>query len=141
MKKGFMVLCLAMIIAIGALAAGCGEESTKLPDCFDEETVKEEAKAAIKLAESDNYKEFIKLFNDQVVGTLTEESYQTQYLAVVKEKGEFESFGKEVIIGQTDEDTGANYAASIVVANYTDGQIQYSVGFDEDMKLVQFMIK
>lgn len=141
MKRGFMVLCLAAVTVVGALAAGCGENSTKLPDCFDEETVKEEAKAAIKLAESDNYKEFIKLFNDQVAGTLTEDSYKTQYLAVVKEKGEFESFGKEVVIGQTDEESGANYAASIVVANYTDGKIQYSVGFDEEMKLIQFLIK
>lgn len=141
MKKKWIVM-LGCTMMLGLLA-GCQKNgvSTKLPDCFDEETVKQEAKDAITLGESGDYEEFIKLFEDSVARSMTESVYEDQYLAVVKEKGAFQSFGEELVVGQTDEKTGANYAGVVVVTGYEEGKIQYTIGFDEDMKLIQFLIK
>ncbi len=138
-KKLLVFLCVVLM----CLLSGCsrGSVSTKLPDCFEEETVEEEAKAAVTLGESGDYEEFIKLFDDTVAKSMTREVYENQYLAVVKEKGAFESFGDSVLVGQTDPNTGANYAGVVLVANYEDGKIQYTIGYNEDMKLIQFLIK
>ena len=35
--------------------------------------------------------------------------------------------------------TGQKYAAVIYVVKYAEGEIKYTVGYDEDMKLVQFV--
>lgn len=140
MRKKLLVFMAAVCVC---LLAGCskGSLTTKLPDCFDEETVEEEAKAAITLGESGDYEAFIKLFDDTVAKSMTQEVYEDQYLAVVEEKGAFESFSDSVLVGQTDPDTGANYAGVVLVANYEDGKIQYTIGYNEEMKLIQFMIK
>lgn len=39
------------------------------------------------------------------------------------------------------KETGDNYAAVILTANYEDGKLQYTLGYNEDLKLVQFVIK
>lgn len=132
-----------MFVVCLCLLGGCskGSVTAELADCFDEETVEEEAKAAITLGESGNYEEFIKLFDDAVAESMTQEVYEDQYLSVVKEKGAFESFSDGILVGQTDPDTGAHYAGVVLVANYEDGKIQYTIGYNEDMKLIQFLIK
>lgn len=140
MRKNLLALMFVICIC---LAGGCsrGSVSTELADCFDEETVEESAKAAITLGESGNYEEFIKLFDDAVAESMTQEVYEKQYLSVVEEKGAFESFSDGVLVGQTDPNTGAHYAGVVLVANYEDGKIQYTIGYNEDMKLIQFLIK
>ena len=93
------------------LLAGCSG-STKLADCFSKDELT----------------------------TLSQENI-TQYLDTVKAKGAFQSFGKPAFVGQTVKETGDNYAAVILTANYEDGKLQYTLGYNEDLKLVQFVIK
>ena len=38
-----------------------------------------------------------------------------------------------------EEKDGQKYAAVIYVVKYAEGEIKYTVGYDEDMKLVQFV--
>lgn len=139
MRKWILILS---AIVISMAFAGCSKQAgSELADCFEKDTLIEAAKEAITLAESDNYEGYAALFDDALSSQITEESYQSQYLDVIKEKGTFESFGDPVVIGQTDESTGKNYAGVILVAKYSDGKIQYSLGYNEEMRLIQFFIK
>ena len=66
----------------------------------------------------------------------TEDVYQP-YLDMLAKKGDFEAFGKTAFVGQ--EKDGQKYAAVIYVVKHAEGEIKYTVGYDEDMKLVQFV--
>lgn len=124
-----------LTVLLVAFAAGCGT-SSELPDCFTQEEVKTQAEADITLAESEDFEGWKARFADDFQSGITEDSFQT-YLDFLAEKGDFESFDKTAFVGQ--EKDGNKYAAVIYIVKHTDGNIKYTVGYDEDMNLVQFV--
>ncbi len=125
-----------LMVLLAAFAAGCGSTSSQLPDGFTEEAVKAQAEADITLAESEDFEGWKARFADAFQSGITEDSFQT-YLDFLAEKGDFESFDKTAFVGQ--EKDGNKYAAVIYIVKHTDGNIKYTVGYDEDMNLVQFV--
>ena len=117
------------------LLAGCSG-STKLADCFSKDELTTLSQENITLAESGDYEAFLEKMDPSVSSALTEEVYNP-YLDTVKAKGAFQSFGKPAFVGQTVKETGDNYAAVILTANYEDGKLQYTLGYNEDLKLFQ----
>ena len=71
---------------------------------------------------------------------MTESVYQ-QYLDTVESMGTFHDYVDSVVMGQTDEETGENYAGVGLTAEYEQGQLQYILGYTEDMELLQFVIQ
>lgn len=138
-KKGMKYAAglLAAILCLGL--AGCSQ-SSKLADCFDKETLEKDAKAVIEMGESDDYEGLTGRFDESIAGSLTQESY-AQYLELVKSKGEFKEYGNVAFVGQHDDKTDKDYAAVVVVREYEEGKLQYVVGYDEDMDLVQYTVK
>lgn len=135
MKK-FSCLIVLLLLSMAVLTA-C-TTSKKLPEGFTEEEVEKQTIKDIDLASSNNYEGWVARFQDERQSSLTEDAYQS-YLDVLEEKGEFREYGKCAFVGQEQE--GKKYAACIMIAKYEKGDIQYTVGYDEDMKLVQFTIK
>ncbi|MGI6070650.1 MAG: DUF3887 domain-containing protein [Blautia sp.] len=135
MKK--MITLILTTAAILCLFTGCGKGS-KLPEGFDEETVKAQAIQDIELAASDDYEGWKARFEDELQPHITEDSYQG-HLENLKKHGAFQEYGKYAFVGQ--EKDGKKYAAIVIIVKYEEGDIQYSVGYDEDMKLVQFTTK
>lgn len=135
MKK--MITLLITVAAVMCLFAGCGK-GTKLPEGFDEDTVKEQAIKDIELAASDDYEGWKARFQAELQAQLTEDSYKS-HLENLKNHGAFKEYGKYAFVGQ--EKDGKKYAAIVIIVKYEEGDIQYSVGYDEDMKLVQFTTK
>lgn len=127
-----------MILAaiLVAFAAGCGGMSSELPDCFTQDEVKSQAEADISLAESEDFEGWKARFEDELQSSVTEDSYQS-YLELLAEKGDFDSFGNTAFVGQ--EKDGNKYAAVIYIVKHANGDIKYTVGYDEDMRLVQFV--
>lgn len=137
MKK--LAVLLTVFIAAGLLA-GCGK-STELADCFDEAEVLSKAENAITVANEEGFDAYYALWDDSLKANILEKDFNEQFLARVEKEGEFKGIGKEAVIGQTDEKTGKNYAIAVVIGEYTDGKIQYTISFDEDMNMIQFFIK
>ena len=135
MKK-WMMMVLATLMIAGVLA-GCSSGS-KLPEGFDEETLKKQAVADIELASSDNFEGWKGRFQKDLQAQLTEASYNS-FMETLKSKGEFKEYGKSAFVGQ--EQDGKKYAACVLIVKYAEGDIQYSVGYDEEMNLVQFTMK
>lgn len=125
------VLCLGL--------TGCAPK-TELADCFSEEELIEASKENITLAESGDYEAFLEKLDPVAQEALTEEVYE-QYLNTVASMGAFREFGESAVVGQTDEETGENYAGVILIAKYEEGNLQYTLGYTEAMKLLQFMVK
>ncbi len=126
----FLASCAIFLTACGT--------SSKLPEGFDEEEVQEQAIRDIDLASSNNYEGWADRFQEDLKASLTEDSYQ-QYLDLLGEKGEFQEYGKCAFVGQ--EQDGKNYAACVMIVEYEKGDLQYTVGYNEDMELVQFFAK
>lgn len=134
-----IVSLLTMFIIMGMLA-GCGK-STELADVFDEKEVISKAENAVTVANEGGFEAYYELWDDSLKSKILEKDYNEQLLAVVEKKGEFEGIGKTVVVGQTDEKTGKNYAIAVLVGEYSEGKIQYTISFDEDMNMIGFFIK
>ena len=135
MKKLIMMVMTALLVV--CVLAGCSGGS-KLPEGFDEETLKKQAIADIELASSDDFEGWKGRFGTDLQAQLTEETYKG-FLETLKSKGAFKEYGKSAFVGQ--EQDGKKYAACVIIVKYAEGDIQYSVGYDEEMNLVQFTIK
>ncbi|MCI9023611.1 MAG: DUF3887 domain-containing protein [Dorea sp.] len=133
------ILLLAVLLA-GVLTACAG--SRKLSDKFDEAEVKAAAE------------EVIEILNEGDVDTLVDEKWNTvmksmvgkdvltgEILPIVGELGAFEAFDKEAVTGNTDQDTDQEYAVAVIKVQYEKRKAQFTISFDEDMKVGGFFIK
>lgn len=134
-RKTLMSLLFILTVIIGLLT-GCGNKN-KLADAFDEATVKEQAMADIKMAESNDFTGWQARFAPELQSDVTEDSYSA-YLKTLENYGTFKEFGKSAIVGQ--EQNGVNYAVIVIICKHEGGDIQYTIAYDENMNLVQFTI-
>lgn len=129
------IILLAVLLA-GVLTACAG--SRKLSDKFDEAEVKAVAE------------EVIEILNEGDVDTLVDEKWNTvmksmvgkdvltgEILPIVEELGAFEAFDKEAVTGNTDQE----YAVAVIKVQYEKRKAQFTISFDEDMKVGGFFIK
>ena len=129
------------IIMAAVMLAGCAG-SQKLSDKFDEAEVKEAAR------------EVIEILNDKDVDTLVDEKWNSmmksmagkemmtdQVLPIVEDLGAFEEFDKEAVTGSKDKDTEQEFAVAVVKVKYEKRKAQFTISFDEDMKVGGFYIK
>lgn len=130
-----MSLVLAGVLLTGLLA-GCGSKNS-LADVFDEETVKKQAMDDITLAQSSDFEGWKNRFSPEVQSAVTEDAYKN-YLNTLDEKGTFKEFGRVAVVGQ--EQNGTNYAVAVVICKYENGDIKYTIAYDEQMNLIQFTI-
>lgn len=132
---------LAAAVFLAAALTGCQSAGTELSDKFDEETIKSEAMKAIELFNDRDYEGICDMGTQEFKDLLTYEEYKEQCDPFLDKCGEFKEISKTVVMGSKDKKTGAEYGGAVMVGTYEDGKIQFTIGFDEDMKLVQFLIK
>lgn len=139
MKKP-VIFGMALVLCMGILT-GCGS-STKLSEHFDEETVIAEAERIVELANAEKY--------DEIINQNLDEDYREQFTTsmlrdavspLLDERGAFREFGKEVVLGQNDETNDLSYAVAVIQAKYVDGNIQFTITFDEDMTLAGLYVE
>ena len=129
------------IFMLAGRLAGCGGNQ-KLSDKFDEGEVKEAAR------------EVIEILNDGDVDTLVDEKWNTvmksmvgkellkdEVLPIIEELGAFEEFDREAVTGSRDRDTEQDFAVAVVKVKYEKRKAQFTISFDEDMKVGGFFVK
>lgn len=131
------------MIAAGILTAlfltGCSQN--QLSDKFDEETVKEEAEKAVELFNERDYQGILDMGDENMKNGITAEQFAEASDPYLDKCGEFQEIGKTVVLGSSDKETGKEFGGVVMIGNYEEGKIQFTIAFDEDMKLVQFLIK
>lgn len=132
---------LAVVIFLNMGLMGCQSKDTELSDKFDEETVKSEAMKSIELFNKKDYDGIIEMGIEEFKEKLSAEDFAKQCDPILDKRGEFKEIQKTVIVGSKDKESGAEYAVIVLVAAYEEGKIQFTIGFDEDMKLIQFFVK
>lgn len=121
------------------LLTACGAQS--LPEQFDEETVKEEAERAVGYFNEQDYQSILDMGSDEFREVLTVEEFASQCDPYLERCGAFQGIDKIIVLGNVDRETQKSYGGVVMVGTYQEGTIQFTIGFDENMKLVQFIIK
>ncbi len=144
MRKRRMRRIMGVFLLAGMLAgagAGCAGEQ-KLSDQFDEAEVKSQAEEVIRLLNDGEVNTLVDdEWNTMLKSALDKDAVRTQVLPIIEELGAFESFDKEAVTGGKDPDTEQEYAVAVVKAQYEKRKAQFTISFDEDMKVGGFYIK
>ncbi|MCI9152473.1 DUF3887 domain-containing protein [Lachnospiraceae bacterium] len=140
MKKKMIRMMTGMCILAGLLFGCAG--SQRLSDNFDEAEVKEAAKNIIETLNSGEVEALVdEQWNAVMKGAVDSEMLEDQILPIVEELGEFEGFDKEAVTGSKDPDTEQEFAVAVIKAKYEKRKAQFTISFDEDMKVAGFFIK
>ncbi|MDD3338407.1 MAG: DUF3887 domain-containing protein [Lachnospiraceae bacterium] len=135
-------LCAGILgILISLLLVGCSGPGSELPEAFDEETVKSEAMKAVELFNARDYQGIIDMGDDNLKAAITEEVFAKQGDPYLDKDGAFQEIEKTVVLGSKDKNTGLEYGGVVMIGDYENGKIQFTISFDVDMKLVQFVIR
>lgn len=134
------VLCrIAGVCMTILLLTACGAQP--LPEQFDEETVKAEAEKAIEYFNNHDYQSIIDMGSDAFQELLTEENFAAQSEPYHEKCGDFQEIAKTIVLGNVNQETQESFGGVVMVGSYQEGTIQFTIAFDEDMKLVQFIIR
>lgn len=122
-----------------AILTGCGK--AKLPEGFEEATVKEKAEQSIELFNARDYEALWEMGSDELKESITAEQFAQACDPYLDKCGAFEEISKSVVMGGTDKNAGIDYAGAVMVGDYEDGKIQFTIAFDQNMEMIQFLIK
>lgn len=121
------------------MLSGCG--NAKIPAGFKEEEIRKNAMEAIGYFNDRNYESIIEMGSEELKNSITEEQFAAAGDPYLDKRGSFQEIVKEVFAGNTDKKTGESYGGVVMIGEYEEGRIQFTIGFNEDMELVQFLIK
>lgn len=136
MKKKLVLITAALFLII---LSACGKEST-LAEVFDEKQLKTTAKTLITEFNDGNYQAIIDEGSPLMQSSLTLEQWESAVAPYKSKSGAFKAIEKEVLVGQKDN-AGNDYAIYVAVAEYENSKIQFTITFNTDMKVEQFLIK
>ena len=129
MKKLIKILLIVICIL---LLGGCGAK--KLSDNYSEDKLKAAAEAVINSLNNEKYDEIEAMISEDLKKQLTADKIKEVWNSL-KRRGKYESISK--IIFQEKKD----YVVVVTVAKYEKGNIQFTLSFNKDMKLVGIYLK
>lgn len=141
-KKLFAGFLCVMLVMMTACGAGVGSNGSKLGEQFDEAEVIKEAKAVIECVNAEDYKTLEEtMWSTIMKQKLPAGEFEKSLKPIIEDLGAFESFEKETVTGQKDKDTEQEFGVAVLLGKYEKRKAQFTISFDEDMKVVGFFIK
>lgn len=128
-----------VVLMLALILTACGAQS--LPEQFDEETVRAEAQKAVDYFNDHDYQSIIDMGSSEFQELLTAEDFASQSDPYHEKCGAFQKIEKTIVVGNTNQETQQAFGGVVMVGSYEEGTIQFTIAFDEDMKLVQFIIR
>ena len=126
---------------LARMLAGC-VGGQKLSEQFDEEEVKAAAEEVIEILNDGDVDTLVEeKWNSTMRGMADKDMMEKDVLPIVEELGAFEGFDKEAVTGNKDKDTEQEFAVAIIIGKYEKRKAQFTISFDEDMKVGGFYIK
>lgn len=132
---------LAGLSMVACLLTGCQSAGAELPDSFEEELVEEEALRSIDYFNEGDYQSIIEMGSKELKEAITAEEFAEQCGPMREKRGAFREIKKTVFLGGGDEKEGTEYGGAVLVGDYENGRITFHIGFDGDMKLVEFLVQ
>lgn len=137
MMKRKRIVAGLIVMMVLVLFSGCsgGSGKQELNPAFNEDTLKQAAEKVIDEWNNQNFDAITAEIADSDKDKLTADVLKDAWDKTMPKLGEY--------VKITQEEVGPNneYALVIVVAEYANGKAQYTIGFDQEMKLNNFFIK
>lgn len=138
MKKKVLLLICVMMAAIGLCACGGVKE---LSENFDAATVRAAAEELIGYVNEEDAEGFCSVpMSESMAENMTVESTQQIFDEYLGNKGAFVEY-KSITLVEAYDKTVGDCAVAIVSVKYENMNVQYTISFDIDMKLVGFFFK
>lgn len=135
-KKGFMVMMMTTVLALGLLSCTYG-----FPEGFDKDECIEKAEEIIEVVNTKNYEAVHALLRDDLKENVTSEDLKVAWENKLDKIGVFEKFGNPVLSGEMDSETGEEFAMIVYYCFYEEGEAIYTIYFDSDMEMTSISMK
>ncbi len=133
------VIMIAMLCMMMLILTACSAQP--LPEQFEEDTVKESAEQAIGFFNEQDYQSILGMSSAEFQEILTVDEFANQCDPYLEKCGSFKEISKTIFLGDVDKETQAAYGGVVMIGSYEEGTIQFTISFNEDMELTQFIIK
>ncbi len=130
MKK---IKILLMVLLVGVILGGCS--SSKLSDAYNEDELKKDAQRIVSMICNEEYDKVIDQMSDNIKGKISAEQLKEVWQPIKEKVGSFKSIEKEGVIGKD------GLATVVEVAEFENGKAQFTITYNEDMKLEGLYIK
>ncbi len=130
MKK---IKILLMVLLVGVILGGCS--SSKLSDAYNEDELKKDAQGIVSMICNEEYDKVIDQMSDNIKGKISAEQLKEVWQPIKEKVGSFKSIEKEGVIGKD------GLATVVEVAEFENGKAQFTITYNEDMKLEGLYIK
>ncbi len=138
--KGKGRATIAALLAAVLMLSGCS--GSKLAENFDEQTVKQVARDVVDHMNEARYATITdEMVRDDLKSILSEQVLAQAAEQILAGAGDFESFSSEAVAGTKDQKTSEDYATAILVTQYADKKVTYTISFNKQMKIVGFYMK
>ena len=111
------------------------------PEDFDKEEVITAAEEVIAVVNEYDYEGLVALIREDLQDNVTAEEFEEEWDEALRELGEFESFGTTVLSGETDMNTGEDFALCAYRCFYAEGKATFTVYFDSNMEMTAIYLK
>lgn len=133
-RRSLMVL---LVLAICGMLSGC--YSTDLAEGFDEDTIIETAEEIINEIQMNGAKKVLtERMREDYVGNIDLDAMENTVIGLTEGKGNFLTYGKKSVVGRYHEEAKEDFGVIYVTVKYENGEINYTITFDKDMKVVGF---
>lgn len=132
----------ALVAMMCMLVVGCGCESTQLAKGFDEKVIKQTAEEIINEVQLKGAKQVLQeRMREDFLENIDVDTMENTVVNLTKGKGNFISYSEETVVGKYHEEAKEDFGVILVTATYEKGEINYTITFDKDMKVVGFYAK
>jgi hypothetical protein len=140
MKKQIKsIVVLMLILALSLSFFGCS--AGKLPEGFDKEEVGTAAEEIVGLSTAGDYDSVIAALREDLKGSITADQLKEGWAPIYQKAGAFVSITKTVLSGVADKTTGEEYAVAQVLVKHENGNLIYTLSFDQNLMLVGLYLK
>lgn len=138
LKKIWILVLMMAVMAISL--SGCS--SSKLASGFDEQTVKQAAESVIEKMNTGSFESITNdMIRDDLKTALSADVLSGAAGQILAGAGTFKSYASEAAVGAKDQKTGDDYATVIIVAQYANKKVTYTISFDKQMKVIGLYMK
>jgi len=136
MKRNRILLFVLLFLVI---LSGC--TSTKLAESYDENTVIERGKKVVELINTQDFDLVNAELRDDLEDQLTADQLKDAMGQKLMDAGSFVAFQSVSTLGQKSKSTGEDYATVVLVGEYENGTLVFTITMDSNLDLVGLYLK
>ena len=140
-NKKWMWITIVLLIGVTIFTYIWLNTYAPLPEQFDAVAVEEDAKRAIEYFNERDYQSIIDMGTGIMDEAITVEDFASQGDTIVDELGEFVEYTDVKLVGATNKSTGEEFGGAIIKAEYENGSAKFTIAFNEEMTLAQFVVQ